>query len=160
MTTPKNNPNTSQRRISGLFFVPIVAILIASIDMFLPRAVQTPSIFYPCTTTSTTQPQDTSATTSPPTIVLIPGLDGMASFFSSRPIDKLLLTHAHWPHCTMIITHLPTGATSFFDDVIPLLTPHADALMFHLPLRPASMSEVNYTFDYLRLATSHDVVHT
>ena len=157
MTTPKNNPNTSQRRSSGFFFVPIVAILIASIEMFLPRAVQTPSIFYPCTTTSTTQPQDTSATTSPPTIVLIPGLDGMTSFFSSHSSDNLPLIHSH---CSMIITHLSTGATSFFDDVIPLLTPHADVLMFHLPLRPATMSEANYTFDYLRLATSHDVLHT
>ena len=43
-----------------------------------------------------------------------------------------------------------TGATSFFDGVIPLLTPHADVLMFHLPLRPATMSEADYTFDYLR----------
>ena len=157
MTTSKNNPNTSHRRIRSLLFVPIVAILIASIEMFLPRAVQTPSIFYPCTTTSTTQPQDTSATTSPPTIVLIPGLDGMTSFFSLHPSDNLPLMPSP---LIMIITHLSTGATSFFDDVIPLLTPHADVLMFHLPLRPATMSEANYTFDYLRLATSHDVLHT
>ena len=122
MATPKSNINNN-RRPSSLLLVPIVAVLIGCIEMFLPRSVPTPSIFYPCTTSS--NPHDTqSQATSPPTIVLIPGLD---------------------------------GATSFFDGVIPLLTPHADVLMFHLPLRPATMLESGYTFDYLSDELEKDI---
>ena len=83
------NRNTNNLRISSLLFVPIVAILIAGIEMFLPRSVPTPSIFYPCTTTSNAQSQDTS---SPPTIVLIPGLDGAATLLDATTYDHIDLS--------------------------------------------------------------------
>ena len=54
------------------------------------------------------------------------------------------------------------GATSFFDGVVPLVTPHATVAIFFLPLRPAAMPETAYTLDYLanELATTVDNVLT
>lgn len=49
------------------------------------------------------------------------------------------------------------GATSFFDNVIPQLTPSFDLVVFRLPLRPTTMSEDQYTFDYI-CSRLHQVV--